>query len=312
MRIRHALPESLWDPSEKLLRLPRPLIAAYSAVIDACGLREMSQETDRMAKIAGGVTEEDVNRHFAHRFDGSVARAQLALLDPTGECSAVATALLGCFLGQPTVLADCPQGAGAASLSLLCSIAQLRKDSVLPREELSVAIVGGEIAEHARELARLLFDRIREELEAQAIFVELESIRWDATDKMSTTDLVKLVDSSAPKAVRRLILVANFSDFLSKSGKMQAVEPNLEEVMRHAAGEGSVAVWIEPQTNEAVSEGGVLTHVGRFFLKILKLLSGGTVEIEPVLTATADYERALRPGRRKTVRLAVRKLDLNR
>jgi len=128
------LPASLWDGPSETLRLPPPLARAYETVIDRHGLRTLANSRDFDNPPVGGVTQTLTNQHFAQAFDGSVARAQLALVDPLSDAAEASNAYVSSLAGNRLSLIDAPCGAGAAALAFLASIAELLACNVLPRE----------------------------------------------------------------------------------------------------------------------------------------------------------------------------------
>ena len=125
------IPDSLCDGSS--LRIPPILSTAYLTSLKKNGLMALASGPRPDPAPVGGLSKEVTDLHYAHAFDGSVARAQLALLDPRGEVPTASATLLQFLSGGSLCLTDVPCGAGAATLSLLCAIAELRKEGVLPR-----------------------------------------------------------------------------------------------------------------------------------------------------------------------------------
>lgn len=154
---------------------------------------------------------------------------------------------------------------------------------------------------------------LRETLQAQAIFVESEFLRWDVTDALSNTDLIKRMTQVAMTHQRRLLVVANFNAFLEKEGKRKKAEPQLSELFRHASGVNSIAIWIEPMMNRATAAGGLLswlkkklTAEWRRFAQI-RADSG-----ELAVSTSAKFYPPLNPTSPAAVRLAIMPIDLER
>lgn len=142
------IPPSLWS-KDGVLQLPPPLAAAYTAEIQQRGLTEKAGKPPSKNGPTGGVTLDAVNDHFADRFVGSCGRIQLAVLDPKQELSHASDLLIKAFSGGSISILDAPCGAGAASISILTSIAELRKQGQLPALPLDVQIIGGDLSEPA-------------------------------------------------------------------------------------------------------------------------------------------------------------------
>lgn len=309
------LPTSLWDRTSKTLQLPPIVADAYRKLIDRNGLRSLAESRDPTDPPVGGISKEQTDRHFAQAFDGSVARAQMAVIDPTDEVSRASNAFIRTLSGNRVSLTDSPCGAGAASFAFLASIAELRAQNVLPRIPLDVYLIGADISVTAREYADAVLQEIRPYLEKQAIFVSYDFVHWDVTDKLVNADLISLMTRKRLPADRRLLVVANFSAWLSQGGHRDRAEHQLEELFRFSSGDDSVTVWIEPKTNRAIHEGGIFSGIikwvtDRWYRFVQINLEGD--DPEPVLTAECMFQDPLFDDKRYPVRLSVMRLDLVR
>ncbi len=308
------IPNTLWDTETQTLKIPPVLATAYCRVVDLLGLRDLADARDSANPPLGGLNQEDADQHFAQAFDGSVARAELAILDPKNASTATSNSLFERLAGNHICLTDAPCGAGAASLAFLSTIAELRREEVLPRLPLQVSLIGAEISGPARCHAEAMFDSVRPELETQAIFVQEEFLHWDVTDDLSNTDLIRRMTIKSATTDSRLVVVANFTGFLEKERKRKVAHPKLEELFRHASGNNSSAIWIEPAMNRAIAQGGL-------FDWIKSLLKDGWNEFaresgegvgRPIAKTEAKFELPLDPENTATVRLAVLPIDLVR
>lgn len=307
------IPDSLWNAENSILLLPPALVKAYVSLINRHDLQELANSRDSKKPPTGGSTQEETDEHFAQAFDGSVARAQLALLDPNCDTVLSSNVYIQSLAGNKLSLTDAPCGAGAAAFSFLANIAELRAQGVLPRQPLDVYLIGAEFSDQARVYAQSLLDELCAELEKQAIFVEAEFISWDVTEPLSNTDLIKKMTLASVTHTRRLLIVANFNDFLVREKKMKVAEAQLNELFRHASGKNSVALWIEPNMNRATSDWGLFKvlrdKLANVWRKFIQELSDNN---EPVLTSSAKFQLPLKPDETATVRLAVMPLSLER
>ena len=245
------LPSTLWDPAREVLILPRSLATAYEEVVRRHGLYELALTRDNDDPPVGGLDQERTNKHFAQAFDGSCARAQLAVLDPKNEVPHASNAFISCLAGNATSITDAPCGAGAAAFSFLATIAELRAQGILPRQPLKVHLIGAELSEPARLYAQEMLAELLPQLETQAINVEADWLKWDVTSEDSNTDLIhKMTLAGAGKAAR-LVVVANFNGFLEKDRKRKEAEPQLSSLFRHASRQDSLGIWIEPAMKRA-------------------------------------------------------------
>jgi hypothetical protein len=306
------IPDSLWDSENSILLLPPALVKAYVSLINRHDLQELADSRDSKNPPTGGLTQEKTDEHFAQAFDGSVARAQLALLDPKCDAVLSSNAYVRSLAGNKLSLTDAPCGAGAAAFSFLANIAELRTKGILPRQPLDVCLIGAELSDPARVYAQSLLDELSIELEKQAIFVEAEFISWDVTKSLSNTDLIKKMTLASVTHTRRLLIVANFNGFLEIKGKRKEAEPQLNELFRHASGENSVALWIEPYMNRAISSGGLFPWLRDMITKCGKFIQELSDSKEPVPTSFAKFRLPLTSGKTANVRLAVMPLSLER
>ncbi len=309
------LPQALWDSGNKILRLPNALARAYEILIDRHGLRELAQSRTVRDSPVGGLGKPETDKHFAQQFDNSAARVQLAITNATMDVARVSNALVQALSGNMVCITDAPCGAGAAAFSLLGTIAELRAHDVLPRLPLHIRFIGAEISEFARQYAKEMLAELTPFLESQAIFVQAEMFPWNVMDSLSNTDLIQNMLRAKSSVGKNLLVVANFSGFLTTSGKQKDAQPQLAELFRHASGDESVAIWIEPQMNSAVSDGGLFSIVGRWvkdkWHRFVRVNTDGAVD-DSFLTSEVQFQSILTPGRLRPVRLAVMRLDLVR
>jgi len=262
------LPHALWSESDKATRLPGQIVRIYRDKLEQAGLMDLANQRDEKNPPVGGLTQEQTDKHFAQQFDGSMARAQLVLLDPYNQLGPSSDMLIKSLSGGRLVLVDIPCGAAAISCSFLSNIAQLREVGVLPRIPLHVTIVGGEPSDPARAHAQEMLSALAPSLLRQAIWVDPILRSWDALDAVSTSDLIRefLLRLEGKKL---LVAVANFSSFLQRESKFDKARPQLEELMRHCSGVLGTSFWIEPATNQVTGEGGLLS---RFMTRIISKL----------------------------------------
>lgn len=244
------IPPSLWQQPDDVLLLPGDLADAYRQVLtDRKWIDEALAE--RSGGAIGGSSPEVAKQHFVESFAGSCARVGLVTLDPHATLNETSDWIASAFAGGRIGLLDMPCGAGAAALSLLSVIAELRKADVLPRQPLDVFMLGGDYSETARNLASEMAAALRPRLEVEGIKLHLRFVAWDACDAQSTTELIHAWMRHADDCRRYFVVAANCSGFLASGGKFKEAKPNLEQVFRWAKVRRSDIAWIEPQTNAA-------------------------------------------------------------
>jgi hypothetical protein len=312
---RDDIPDSLWDRSDQVLSLAPSLVAAYTTLLDRHGLRTLAMQAPPPDGPVGGVTKDETDKHLAWAFPGSAARVQLAVLDPRSDVPHIADAFTRLLAGNKVAIADVPCGSGAAVLSILATIAELRKQQRVPREPLDLVIVTGEISEFARRYTVEGFGELRQLLEEQAIWIETVCLHWDVCDKLSNTDLIREITVRSRECGARLLVVANFSGCLQRGGKFKQAQPQLEELFRHVRGGNSSAIWVEPQTNVAAIEGGGLfarltdwfKQKWASFVRVRR----GRDDSEPVGRASCKCQHPLRTDSCFEARLSVLRCDLH-
>lgn len=309
------IPEAVWESKSGTLTLPSSLARAYEQLIDRLGLRTMATSRSKNGGPVGGLTKASADEHLAQAFDGSAARAIFAVLDPKSELGSTSDSFIQSTAGASLALTDAPCGAGAAALAFLTILAELRAHKVLPRQPLDVKFIGGELSKYAVGHAEHLFEELREDLEAQAIFVDCQFHNWNVLDRISTSDLVTASMLHGAPCTSKLLVIANFNGFLVKEGKQKEAQPQLNELLRYASGRQSLAVWIEPEMNRATANGGLFSWLfglleGKWRL-FAKATPGATKEA-PGFCSLASFRLPLQPTQTSRVTLAVMPIDLTR
>jgi len=309
------IPLSLWDAASETLQIPSALSLAYYTLIDRHGLRSLAVSRDPNNSPVGGLDQLRTDQHFAQAFDGSVARAQLAILDPLKQVKRASNAFIQSLSGNELCITDAPCGAGAAVFAFLTTIAELRANDVLPRLPLDVSLIGAEISAPARAYFTEILEELRPFLEAQAISVNSNVTEWNLLDRISNADLISRMTRASTPNTKSLLIVANFSGFLEQEKRRAEAEAPLEELFRHASGNGTVVVWIEPQMNHVISSGGLFAGLARWakekWHKFMNVNTDGR-DSELYLVSKCKFRSPIDPTKTHPVRLAVMRLDLER
>lgn len=240
------IPDSLWDKKLKKLKLPELLLQPWSHIIQRESLEALAKEKAPKG-FEGGVSKVDTDRHLAWRYTGSCARILLSILDPNKELSTIADTYASVFSGGKVFLIDIPSGSGAAAISVLSALYELRKHNVLPRHPLNIFVLSGEISDFAKGYNDEQLAHLIPLLEEQAIWVKCESLYWDVTCKLSTADLTKKAILIGNEYPNKLLLLSNFSGFLEHTGKWKEAQQQIENIFLHSRDINSYAIWLEPQ-----------------------------------------------------------------
>jgi hypothetical protein len=307
------IPRSMWWPEQKRIHLAPDLVSAWQKLLDYTDLTEKALQPVP-ENIVGGLTKESTDEHLAWRFSGSSARVQLGLLDPGGKLSGVSDAFARIFSGGTVLIADLPCGSGAAVLTILSTIAELRRTGRIPREPLHIRVVGGEISEFARDYANTATNHIKASLAEQAIWVSAEFIHWNALDKFSTADLNNKLATLGQNCTARLLVLANFSGFLQGEGKWKLAIPQFDSLFIHCRNNESFAIWIEPQTNKVLAKGGFFGRVIGWFNELFASFQTpeerASLNLDNLEKSSAQVQHPLRPEQQFDVNLVVQRFDL--
>lgn len=260
------IPTSLWDPEadvgEKtpkgVLSLPTRLADAYRETLAELGLMEQAQDVEnRDDGCIGGISEQESRDHFAWNYSGSCGRTELFYLDPHQTFKTTRDAVVSLFSGGYVTILDIPSGAGSGTATLFSLLAQLREEGVLPRIDLEVQVVGGDISPTSRTIANMLFERMRDDWLEHGILVDHRFYDWDVTSDESTGDLV---DAWAETFDGRpgLLLGNNFVGFLAQpvqdgSNQLQIDEcqGQIRQILTKVSRKSFSTFWIEPANNDA-------------------------------------------------------------
>lgn len=283
------IPDTLWKTKDEKLVLPESLIESWKGILNSRGLLKQATEETREGEI-GGISEEDTHNHYSFRFNGSCARFQLAFLDPKNDLKEVSNAFVKSLAGYDVFIADIPSGTGAASLTLLSNIAQLRKENIIPRIPLSVKILAGEISPTAMTIFKQAFEQIQATLNSQNISVELKFQEWNIKDLDSTSQLIKQITLYGNDCSDKILLLANFTGFLERDKNWDKVKEQFGELFRHFSGKSTVAIWLEPNMNRVTQN--FWPRTKKWFQNTFKNLLGSNEEL-PIETSDANYSHGL-------------------
>lgn len=307
------IPSSLWCPDNCRIQLAPDLVDAWKHLLDHAGLLEKALEPVP-ENIVGGITKEVTDDHLAWRFTGSSARVQLGLLDPLNKLKNVSDVFARVFSGGTVLLADLPCGSGAAILTILATVAELRRKGRVPRMPLHIKIIGGELSQFARDYSNRAMTHIRESIAEQGIQITAEFFHWNALDKFSTADMNKHITLHGQGCTARMLVLANFSGFLQSDGKWKSAAPQFESLFLHCRDNESFAIWIEPQTNSVLASGGffnkILTWFNKLFEKHHTSESQIELHVDSLGKSSAKVQHPLRGDQQFTVNLVIQRFDL--
>ncbi len=306
---KYDIPSSLWCNKTKIMSLPPLLIEHWKKLLVANDLDELAKMPASNG-FEGGESKDDTNKHLAWRYNGSCGRIILSLLDPEEQLEKVSDAYASIFAGSKVFLADLPSGSGAAIVSILTTLSELRSQGVIPRMPLSIVIVAGELSETARGYLKEQLDSLTPLLEEQAIWIEYKILAWDVLDKISTADLIKELILQSQNCHSKLLLLSNFTGFLEGKGKWKQAKPQFDNLFIYSRDKLSASIWIEPQKNNVFS---FSSRVKEWFTSLFNKKSDteDTLDEENwYAQAEIKFQQPIKEGK-FPVRLTVMKFDLS-
>jgi len=297
------LPPQLYEHDNKCLRFAPSLTSGYRNVLAARGILEAAIAAVHESEI-GGAAAHEAERHFMTAYSGSCARIKLAMLDPQELLQEASNVFIRAFAGGRVGLLDIPCGGGAATAALLCTIAELRAQRILPALPLEVQLVGGDISIDARQYAREIFDAIDPHLRANGIAVSADFQPWDVCDAHSTSAIVHRWMGHAHNCREHFVLTANCSGFLKDGGHFKEAHDQLNEIFRYAILQRSTIAWIEPQTKGAMG-----SHWPQLLQRFLPTFAKWFAAPSAPLCAESSFIHPLQDGRIYAVRVSLIKLE---
>lgn len=241
-------PSSLY--ASEIHLLPPALVDAYKSELSSRGLLDKAREPLSSGGFHGGESKEETELHFAMRFGNSCSRVEACLLDVDERCGKVPRRLMASLVSGGTISwLDLACGAGAASLALLTTLAELRQAGVSTPIDTTIRIIGADCSPVALEIFEGLLERLRPVLSAQLLAVELETVVWDASDKLECVRLGGrwLSDNGANE---NWMIISNVSGM-----KISAFNEKMSWAVRHlserALATPTVTLWLEPGNRSA-------------------------------------------------------------
>jgi hypothetical protein len=237
-----SLPLSLW--TAETLHLPPAFVGAYSDELISRGLLEEARAGTHEKDVWGGPSEKDTLKHFKFRFANSSVRVERLCVDAGGTFGSLPASLYNSFHTGRVAVLDIPCGAGASTLSLLATLAELRKNGALPSLPLNVSIFGADISTDALTICESMVQRLQPELGKYSVYPYVTTFRWDATSTASTNDLVDRWFAAAEDQNEYFVLIGNVSG-VGKS-QFDQMSRSFEHIAERISNKPSTLLWVEP------------------------------------------------------------------
>lgn len=119
---------------------------------------------------------------------------------------------------------------------------------------------------------------------------------------------ITLISENYPN---QLLLIANFSGFLTSKGNLNKAKQPFDELLGYASTTGAIGVWIEPMINKATHQGGLFGWLSEKILKPSQSFVKCLLD-ENCMSGEIHVFRALAPQERVRVTLAINVFELGR
>lgn len=206
---RQEIPKHLWNGS--VIYLPVEFVNLYQNKLIQLGkLEEAKKPSPADKDLIGGVSREATIDHFTYRFPASAVRVEYVALDPDSKFQDITDDLLTTLSDGNIAVLDIPCGSGAGILSLLSTVADLRKNRTLPKLPLTITITAGDISETALEIYESLLSGLSPILLAEGIALRCSTTLWDATAANMTASIIDKWFTNAPDAEEYIGLFSHF------------------------------------------------------------------------------------------------------
>ena len=245
---RASIPAHLW--SDQIMILPTQLCAVYGECLNSLGMyEEACGPSPPDSELIGGSSDQDTINHFTHRFAASAVRIEYLALDPNESLGNIPSDLLITLCDGRIAVLDVPCGTGAGILSLLGTIAELRRSKVVSSLPLYVHVTAGDCSPKALEIYEVILEEIQPWLVQQGINVTWNKDLWHAERPESTSDLVTSWLSRNANAEEYIVLIAAFSG--EAATQFDAYKRTFEHISERLYGRRSSIVWVEPIWHKA-------------------------------------------------------------
>ncbi|MBF0543051.1 MAG: hypothetical protein HQM08_01390 [Candidatus Riflebacteria bacterium] len=256
------LPKTLFF--ENKIHIPPELTSAYATILQTLGLlQDAHNRSPENSTIIGGSDKEATLNHFTYRFPASASRIEYLFLNPKSEFGEVSKELQRWLSFGNVWLLDLPCGTGAASLSLLSTIAELRKTRTLPPIPLTITLLAADISPDALEIYKNFFEKIEGPLRAQNIEVKLQLENWDFIKPEQTARLIDIWFQEARPSAEYIVLISAMSGPLK--GNIRTTDRWFNHLLERLHNRSALVTWIEPGTRQANN---IMTALKKFFLGI--------------------------------------------
>lgn len=259
-----SLPATLWKKGR--YHVAQHLQAIYERQLLKLSLLEVATSVENNKRIYGGISIEETNNHFCHRFCASVVRLQNVILDTQTKFGNIPRDILHTFSSHKVTLLDIPCGTGAGGLAIVSIIHELRLARLIPTLPLEIIILAGDFSKTALDIYQSQMENLRPALEATGIIVKLKTMIWNALDLASTDQLYTEWEHMLLPANEGFVLVTNFSGEGAK--QFESLKESFRYIAVRISRRNATLLWVEPGDPSGISFlAKVYKSIGAFFFR---------------------------------------------
>ena len=238
---------SLWRDNKAYL--PELLSKQYIEKLVDIGMYEHAKAYVRKEGregAVGGESLEETHQHFAERFTNSCIRLQYVLIDPSMKFGDVPDNFYSTFITGDIALLDAPCGTGAAALSLLFTLKELRSTGELPNLPLNISILASDYSKSALEMYEEMLQKAIPQFNQVGISVNVTLKQWNAFEVKSTQLLMD--EYKKIKAEEYFVLISAFSGI--DNNNLEKLSHSITHMQGCLSTEHFTIVHIEPETKK--------------------------------------------------------------
>lgn len=191
----------------------------------------------------GGEDAESTLKHFVYRFPNSASRMCYIVENPKRDCDGISGEISDSLFEGTLCILDLVGGTGAAVVSLLCCIHEMRYRGVRPMLPLNISVFAADISGHALSIYEEMLTEIRDLISEVGIAVSWKTEVWDARDVSATS---ALCDRFLHQTTgNELFVIVSALSGIKNSG-LDNVSRSFLHVTERISNHPSTFIWIEP------------------------------------------------------------------
>ena len=197
----------------------------------------------------GGEDAESARRHFISRFPNSASRMCYIVENPRKDCDCISEELLDSFFEGTLCILDLVGGTGAAVVSVLCCIDEMRRKNLRPMLPLNINVFAADISRHALSIYEEMLEEIESFLPESGIAISWKTEVWDARDVSATAALCDRYLHQT-RGNELFVIVSTLSGIRNKG--LDNVSRSFLHVTERISNNPSTFIWIEPHGRSGI------------------------------------------------------------